>query len=241
MKKIDISNIPQEEINPLLKKSGADVKIVGAMGQRYIAAGNEGAKIEIEGTPGNALGAYLNGSEITVRGNVQDAVGDTMNNGKIVVFGDAGDALGYAARGGRLYIRGKTGYRSGIHMKAYKDLKPVLFIGETAGSFLGEYLAGGIIAVLRLSNQSVACGNFPGTGMHGGKIFIRGNASNLPASLPKQVKTNEPTEAEMFEFLAYLKEYCTLFKLDYNKLSLDEYIVLKPDSANPYEQMYCPN
>jgi glutamate synthase domain-containing protein 3 len=33
-------------------------------------------------------------------------------------------------------------------MKAYQDKIPILVIGGTAGSFLGEYQAGGLIIVL---------------------------------------------------------------------------------------------
>mgnify|MGYP002508363490 CR=1 FL=1 len=44
-----------------------------------------------------------------------------------------------------------AGYRAGIHMKAYKDKVPVMVIGGTAGSFLGEYQAGGVIVVLGLA------------------------------------------------------------------------------------------
>ena len=43
--------------------------------------------IEIHGTPGNGLGAYLDGAEIIVHGNAQDAVGDTANDGRIIVYG----------------------------------------------------------------------------------------------------------------------------------------------------------
>lgn len=111
--------------------------------------------------PGNALGAYLNGAEITVSGNAQDAVGDTMNEGKIVVHGQIGDAAGYAMRGGRIYIKGNAGYRAGIHMKAYKDKKPIMVIGGRAGSFLGEYQAGGIIIVLGLNIDGSHCRKLP--------------------------------------------------------------------------------
>ena len=88
-----------------------EIVIENCIGQRYIGAGSSGKKIEIIGTPGNALGAYLNGTDIVVRGNVQDAVGDTMNCGSIIVHGGAGDALGYAMRGGKIFIRGNVGYR----------------------------------------------------------------------------------------------------------------------------------
>ena len=116
----------------------AEVTINGCIGQRYIATGLSGKKITINGTPGNALGAYLNGCDVVVNGNAQDATGDTMNGGAIIIHGNAGDATGYAMRGGKIYIKGNTGYRAGIHMKAYKDLKPIIVVGGRAGSFLGE-------------------------------------------------------------------------------------------------------
>lgn len=146
-----------------------EIIVENCIGQRYIGAGLGGKTIRVKGTPGNALGAYLDGSDIVVEGNVQDAIGDTMNAGSIVVHGNAGDAVGYAMRGGKIFIRGNAGYRVGIHMKEYKDHRPVIVVGGNVGSFLGEYQAGGIIVVLDLEkNPRGIVGNFCGTGMHGG-------------------------------------------------------------------------
>ena len=65
-------------------------------------------------------------------------------------------------------------------MKAYKDKIPVMIIGGCAGSFLGEYQAGGILVVLGLNASGrPIVGNFPCTGMHGGKLFLRGDFRNL--------------------------------------------------------------
>ena len=59
-------------------------------------------------------------------------------------------------------------------MKAYKEKAPVMVIGGTAGSFLGEYQAGGVIVVLGLeAKDKKIVGFFPCTGMHGGKMFLR--------------------------------------------------------------------
>ena len=74
-----------------------------------------------------------------------------MNDGRIIVHGSIGDAAGYAMRGGESHVQGDAGYRAGIHMKAYGDKLPALVIGGAAGSFLGEYQAGGVILVLGLS------------------------------------------------------------------------------------------
>ena len=120
----------------------------------------------------------LAGADITVRGNAQDAVGDTMNDGSIVIHGNIGDAAGYAMRGGRIYVKGNAGYRAGIHMKEYKDKKPVIVIGGRAGSFLGEYQAGGLIIVLGLGiGERPIVGNFP---LHGDARGQDDTAVGLP-------------------------------------------------------------
>ena len=160
-------------------KSVIKMDNTNCLGVRYIACGDKENEYIIEGTPGNALAAYLDGGKVTVYGNAQDATGDTMNNGQITIHGSTGDAVGYAMRGGQIYVKNDAGYRAGIHMKQYEDKLPVLVIGGTVGSFLGEYQAGGIIIVLGIGHEekSVA-GNFCATGMHGGLIFLR--TKNLP-------------------------------------------------------------
>lgn len=137
--KIDAANLSHKELNDALRKDERRFTLTGCCGQRFIAAGMSDKDIAIEGIAGNALGAYLNGACLTVNANAQDAVGDTMNEGKIIVKGSIGDAAGYAMRGGKIFVRGNAGYRAGIHMKEYKGKIPVMIIGGTAGSFLGEY------------------------------------------------------------------------------------------------------
>ena len=208
-------------------------------GERFIGSGAKNIRIIINGTPGNALGSYLDGGEIIVNGNAQDAVGDTMNDGKIIVHGSAGDALGYAMRGGAIYIRDNSGYRTGIHMKEYKEKKPVIVIGGMAGSFLGEYLAGGLIIVLGIDKADVPVGDFTGTGMHGGKIFNRTNASLPP--LPKQVIIDSAGEEELSEIAPYVLKYAEYFKKDAALLMKSRFYLLKPNAKNPYKQLYTAN
>ncbi|MGN1043122.1 MAG: glutamate synthase [Christensenellales bacterium] len=225
-----------EALNELIRKTEKGIIIKDCSGQRFLGSGAKGKRIEIYGTPGNALGAYLDGGEIIVHGNVQDAVGDTMNDGKIVVEGGAGDAVGYAMRGGEIYIKENAGYRVGIHMKAYADKLPVMVIGGTAGSFLGEYQAGGVIVVLNKNNEKKAVGALCGTGMHGGKIFIR--CDELNAEFPPQVHVAECNEEDMKEILPYLREYRRLFGTE---VVGGKYFVLTPNSSNPYRQLYVEN
>ena len=145
MTHIDASQMEYQQLNAEIQRCTENISITGCTGQRFIGAGLEHNHLTISGTPGNALGAYLNGACIEVHGNAQDAVGDTMNAGRIIVHGSIGDAAGYAMRGGEIYVEGNAGYRAGIHMKAYGDKLPAMVIGGRAGSFLGEYQAGGVI------------------------------------------------------------------------------------------------
>jgi len=229
-----------KELNRRIKSSNeTNLNIEDCFGQRYIGSGISGKHITIKGTPGNALGAYLDGGIIEVQGNAQDAVGDTMNDGKIIVHGNAGDALGYAMRGGCIFIKGNTGYRTGIHMKEYKEKKPVIVIGGKAGSFLGEYLAGGLIIVLGIGCQEIPVWYFTGTGMHGGKIFVRTDheLSGLPAQITEKVADNE----ELQEITPYVTEFAGHFGMDAQKLLQDRFYVLRPNSKNPYKQLYTAN
>lgn len=236
---INAHNLGYAELNEQIKKTKNDCIIKDCLGQRFIAAGLNDKNIEIHGTPGNALGAYLNGAKITIFGNAQDAVGDTMNNGEIIVHGNIGDAAGYAMRGGCIFVKGNAGYRAGIHMKAYEQKIPLLIIGGAAGSFLGEYQAGGIIIVLGLETKEEIVGNFPCTGMHGGKILLRSDCKNI--RFPKNVNKKIAEKEDLLPFIPHIEKYCKLFGYDKDKVSESVFTIITPDTKNPYKQMYVMN
>ena len=170
---IDARSVAFDQLNQHVQALDCDCTITHCLGQRFIGTGMCRHQVSIHGTPGNALGAYLNGGILEVFGNAQDAVGDTMNAGAIIVHGSVGDTAGYAMRGGAIYVQGNAGYRAGVHMKAYQDTLPVMVIGGRTGSFLGEYQAGGLILVLGLHQDGKPiASNFPCTGMHAGKLIL---------------------------------------------------------------------
>ena len=80
---IEAGSLSFSELNETIRSAGTKCRVSACLGQRFIAAGMSRKSIEIDGIPGNALGAYLNGADITVHGNAQDAVGDTMSAGRI--------------------------------------------------------------------------------------------------------------------------------------------------------------
>jgi glutamate synthase domain-containing protein 3 len=228
-----------QELNNKIREYDGDITINDCYGERFIGSGSSDKTITINGTPGNALGAYLDGAKIIVNGNAQDAVGDTMNDGKIIINGNAGDALGYAMRGGKIFVRGNAGYRTGIHMKQYKEKCPTIIIGEKVGSFLGEYLAGGRIIVLGMSIDTIPVGNFTGTGMHGGEIWIRCNAE--PKGLPNQVIIKKAEAEDIERVKCFLEDYANIFEISLDEILSKPFYLLKPNEKNPYTQLYTEN
>ena len=215
-----------------------EIVLNNVCGQRYIATAiKKNVRIIINGTPGNDLSAFMDGPEIIVNGNAQDVIGNTMNSGTIIVNGNAGDVVGYGMRGGKVYIKGDVGYRVGIHMKAYKEMFPVIIIGGEAKDFLGEYMAGGLLIVLGLNKTKLPVGDFVGTGMHGGKIFIR--AENIdPLILGKEVQA-ENLNTEDFNLLnKYLEEYCKIFNFNLNEILNKPFLKLFPYTHRPYGRLY---
>ena len=237
---IDARELGYKEINEALRGGDGEYTVTGCLGQRFIGAGMGDLDLLIEGVPGNALGAYLNGAKITVRGNAQDAVGDTMNGGMITVHGNVGDAAGYAMRGGVILVRGDAGYRAGIHMKAYKEKVPVIVIGGKAGSFLGEYQAGGVIVVLGMSDDDRRIvGNFPCTGMHGGKMILRSDCADI--ALPDQVTARAADADDLDEIRGYVAKYCAEFGADEAEVMDSPFTVITPNTGNPYKRLYVAN
>ncbi len=244
MKKVEIDakNLHYRDLNDQIHQAlghGAkEILLRNVNGQRYIGDGIRGnLKIWIEGVPGNDLAAFMDGPSIIVKSNAQDAVGNTMNSGKVVIHGHAGDVLGYGMRGGKLFIQGDVGYRVGIHMKAFKKHIPVIIIGGTARDFLGEYQAGGVIILLGLDRDGKPfVGNYIGTGMHGGVIYIRGEVD--PFQLGKEVSISSVDETDEKRLRLYLKEYCDEFDLSIDDVMRDRFIKLLPTHLRPYGKIY---
>lgn len=234
--RIDAKGMHFAALNGLIRDSAdGEIVIDNVLGQRYIAAGAAGRHIVVRGVPGNALGAYMNGCRVDVYGSAQDAVGDTMNDGVIVVHGSCGDTAGYAMRGGRIFIEGDAGYRVGIHMKEYGSAVPCIVVGGCAGSYLGEYQAGGRIVVLGIGSEGRQCvGDFTSTGMHGGKIYVRGGC--IPADLPRQTEVRAVTDKS--ELAPIVRDFCACFGFDADALLADDYFMLVPSTAYIYKTLY---
>ncbi|MDA4130166.1 MAG: hypothetical protein OK457_05310 [Thaumarchaeota archaeon] len=204
---IDSTEMPFQEINSKIQQaysSGKEkISFDNLSGQRYIGIGFTARKdsarfrIELSGFPGNCLANLNDGAHFEVFGNVSDDLGDTMHSGKIVIHGSARDVVGQALQGGEIFVRGSVGNRAAIQMREYKNHRPFLVVGEMADDYLGEYMAGGVVVVLNLSGEARSVGNYIGTGMVGGRIYIRGRVDEAQIGLP-------PKKADI---LSYLKAF----------------------------------
>ena len=228
-----------EKVHLAVGNGEREIILDNVNGQRYIGDGLSGdVKITINGVPGNDLGAFMDGPTIVVNSNAQDGIGNTMNAGRIIVHGDAGDIVGHSMRGGEIFIGGDVGYRVSIHMKSYKDLRPVVIVGGRARDFMGEYMAGGVLIVLGLKRRKVEpiVGNYCGIGMHGGTIYLRSKVEDY--QLGKEVKKFSSDEKDYRILRKHLKEYCTFFSLDLSEIINSKFIKLFPSTLRPYGQLY---
>ena len=244
-----ISEIKSSQNNDLTKKIKT-IELNNVLGQRYIGDGIQNKiNILINGIPGNDLAAFMDGPEIEIFGNVQDGTGNTMNSGKVIIHGSAGDILGYSMRGGEIYVKQDVGYRSGIHMKSFLDKFPVIVIGGKAGHFLGEYMAGGIIIVLGfdspinkmknfyLFDDDEIVGDYIGTGMHGGKIFVRGEINNH--KLGKEIIKSKISNEDEDIIKTYIGNYFKYFgSANEETIKLSDFLKLTPFSRRPYGKLY---
>jgi glutamate synthase domain-containing protein 3 len=246
---IDATGIPTKELNERMRALMLEGKerfvLNNVCGQRYIGTrlySKNGSKrkvaVEIDGTPGSDLGAFLSGHQIRIHGNVQDGVGNTMDDGLIIVEGRAGDVLGMSMRGGKIFIRDSAGYRTALHMKEYLDKKPILVIGGTSQDFLGEYMAGGIVILLGLGDRPHSQ-NFIGTGMHGGVIYIRGKLDPIQVAGQVEISLLDGDDRRVLRELVgeFIAHFPKLGK-SCEEILEGEFTKLTPKSKRPYASMY---
>ncbi len=241
--RIDAKGVSYRDLNTRLRlmvSNGTEkIELRNVYGQRYIGTDlGKPVEIEIFGTPGNDLGAFMDSPRIVVHGNAQDGCGNTMNNGEIIIHGHAGDILGLSARGGKIFVREDVGYRAGIHMKEYHEKKPMIVVGGTAQDFLGEYMAGGIMVLLGLNfregEQHKA--NFIGTGMHGGVIYMRGEVQEF--QLGREVGVTELDENDHLVLRNLVSEFVSHFDYNAEEILKYKFIKLFPLYLRPYGRLY---
>jgi glutamate synthase domain-containing protein 3 len=237
---IDAEGLDTRKVNQVIRETirrgNNRIVLQNVIGQRYLASGVEGdVKLEIFGTPGNDLGAFMDGPQIEVYGNGQDCVGNTMSGGDLVIHGDVGDITGMSMRGGRIFIQGDCGYRTGVHLKGHQGSEPKIVVGGTSQDYLGEYMAGGTILVLGLGIKNpVHLADFGGTGMHGGTIYVRGEFRGVG----REVEITEVDEEDNLIIKNLVEEYSRIFKCEVDDVLNSRFTKLIPINRRPFGKLY---
>jgi glutamate synthase domain-containing protein 3 len=230
---IDAGSVQYRELNTRLRKAVVSgmrkVVVRNVQGQRYIGTSLNGpVEVEVYGSPGDDLGAFIDGPRMVVRGDVKDGCGNTMSSGEIIIHGRAGDILGWSARGGKIFVRDDAGRRAGIRMKGHKDAWPVVVIGGTAQDFLAEYMAGGTLILLGLTLKKgppQAAGSI-GNGMQGGAVYVKGAVEDR--QLGKEVGRADLDQRDRVELRGYVTEFAGHFGMDAEEILQGEFTKLVP-------------
>ena len=239
---IDAAGLHYTPLNQKIRSAVAagakEIVLNNVNGHRFIGNGLRGTDVRliINGVPGGDLGMFMSGPTCIVHANAEHAPGNTMDAGTIYIHGNAGDAVAHSMRGGEVYVKGDIGYRGGIHMKEYRDKKPVLVVGGHARAFLGEYMAGGILIVLGIGETCPVDERGIGTGIHGGEIYIRGDVPERHLGIGAKKKPFGADERKRIR--PYIENYCREFGITDSSLFEDEYVRIGPASARPFAGKY---
>jgi len=239
---IDAKDVHYTPLNQKIRASVAsgekDIVLDNVLGQRFIADGLRGddVTITVNGIPGGDLAMFMSGPTVIVNGNADHAPGNTMDKGKVIIHGSAGDAVAHSMRGGSVYVLDDIGYRGGIHMKQYKEKRPILVVGGSARAFLGEYMAGGLLIVLGRNGNPPVAERGIGSGIHGGEIFVRGNVDEKLLGVGAK---QAPASAEQKESVRpVIEDFARSFGLDPAPFVNAEYTRIAPASARPFASKY---
>lgn len=224
-------------IRQAIRDGYSEITLDNVMGQRFIGDGLTGkVKIIVNGVPGGDLGMFMKGPTIEVFGNADHAPGNTMDEGNIIIHGASGDATAHSMRGGKVFIRDDIGYRGGIHMKQYMDKRPCLIIGGSAKAFLGEYMAGGLVIMFRLNDETPYAEMGLASGIHGGEIFVRGTVEEWTLGIGSSARN--ATQEDLDRIKPIIEEFCGYFNIDASILLNSRYTRVAPVSARPFAGKY---
>ena len=168
--------------------------------------------IDIHGTPGEYLGAFMQGGLVRCHGNAQNFTAMGMHHGRLEVYGNAGKVCGYASKGGEVCILGDVvdrGWTNSVNDPRCQDL--VVHIFGSASKYCGESLMGGdfVFGGLRWDERGEL--QFEERPYRGTKLLwvaSRGNLLFLDPEdrlLPQQYTAAKPREIEPAEWPLWLE------------------------------------
>ncbi len=129
---------------------------------------------------------------LEIVGSVQDSCSEAACTDRVIVHANASMLVGNAFQGRQYFVRGSVDGRGFQQLRPKNGREPVAIVGETAGQYFGKMMSGGIPLVLGLEHlgqedvSTPIVGDFVGTGMVGGRIFIRGHVIDESIGRPPQ-------------------------------------------------------
>jgi glutamate synthase domain-containing protein 3 len=255
---ITINGTPGNDMAAFM--DGPQIEVFGN-GQDGIGNTMNSGRIIIHGDCGDILGYSMRGGEIFVKGNVGWRSGIHMKSylekfPVIVIGGKAGDFLGEYMAGGIIILLGLNMEKGTPADDPGSEAAVVTVKQSPAKQFLTNQEPANQDPSMKLplnlkarkpyyferfypTSDGQAAGNYIGTGMHGGTIFLRGDIEEY--KLGKEV-TRLPLDENDKELLkTYITNYCNYFDFDKSKIirqDLKGFIKLAPFSHRPYGKLY---
>ena len=104
-----------------------------------------------------------------------------------------------------------------------------------------QNMAGGTIVLLglNLKRGEKLFGTHCASGMHGGKIFVRGLFPK--ENLSDNIKVTNLDDDDVKELKSYVRKYCKYFGVDFDYVMSKPFKKLVPATSRPYANLYTPN
>lgn len=241
----------QRYIGGGIKATHVSISIRGVPGND-LASFMEGPEIEVWGNAQDGVGNTMSAGMVIIHGQAGDIVGHSMRGGRIYVQGGAGYRIGihmkaYQDRFPVIIIGGRAGDFLGEYMAGGMIIVLGLHVTEAPGrpgSVTSNDMAAAAAAapgwppdgLWSWRYRSIA-GNFIGTGMHGGVIYLRGEVE--PHQLGKEVRAVRAGSDQQL-LRPYLEDFCRRL---YPELNADELLAgtwtkLVPTTSRPYGRLY---
>ncbi|MBN1299561.1 MAG: hypothetical protein JW997_07750, partial [Actinobacteria bacterium] len=206
--KIKIYGIPGNDMAAFM--DGPEIEVYGNAQDGCANTMNSG-KIIIHGSCGDIAGYSMRGGELYIKDSVGWRSGIHMKSYMeklpvIVIGGRAGNFLGEYMAGGLIIVLGID--KLNARDKDLATLEEGSHKNATRTSYYFEKFYS--------TYENSIVGDFAGTGMHGGSIFIRGDIDEDKTG--KEVKKIKLEQKDKILLETYVKNYCKYFNADYNKI-----------------------
>lgn len=266
----------QRYIGGGIKASRLSISIRGVPGND-LASFMEGPEIEVWGNAQDGVGNTMSAGRVAIHGQAGDILGHSMRGGRIYVRGDAGYRIGihmkaYQDQFPVIIIGGRAGDFLGEYMAGGMIIVLGLDVAKVSGPVAPAASKGAAVgqapapgwppgSVWSWRHRSIA-GNYVGTGMHGGLIYLRGEVE--PHQLGKEVKAVRlelggagqeviagagpggvrlgpgelPSDREALQ--RYLGDFCSRLcpELTAEELLAGTWTKLVPTTSRPYGRLY---